>query len=171
MLLSAEHTAWGCFSHCAGNVFRFSPSLQAGLQLCLSISPLPELWWAGCQLMSTLGTQRTLSSCLAPLLSSGSCLPLQERKSVHKSNFNLNKSASWEIPDPDRAALPHLGIKGFSSKPYMCKREEGRYPTETDICWKGLADSGGVLSRPQLADPTLTLSAWLAAFLPFLTPA
>lgn len=44
--------------------------------------------------MPIFGLQRTLPFCLAPLLSSRSCLPIQESKSVHKSNWNLQKSAS-----------------------------------------------------------------------------
>lgn len=91
---------------------------------------------------------------------------------MHKSNSNLNKSASWEIPDPDVGRhYPIWELRGFSAKPYTCKREEGRCPTETGVCWKDLADLGRVLSRLQLADPTITLSTQLAAFPPSLTPA
>ena len=88
-----------------------------------------------------LGTEHTLSSYLALPLSSRSCLPLQERKSVRKFTVNVNKSVSWGNPRPrPRAVLTCLGIKRLLLKAVHV-RERGREvpDRETGVCWKDAA--------------------------------
>ena len=88
-----------------------------------------------------LGTEHTLSSYLALPLSSRSCLPLQERKSVRKFTVNVNKSVSWGNPRPrPRAVLTCLGIKRLLLKAVHVRGRGREVPdTETGVCWKDAA--------------------------------